>query len=145
MVSTRRNSYWTRLKSIVVLIGENKFNTILTYDDHTGKVSPKGDTISTPTSASFFMQANDFTAQNITFQNDAGFTAGQAVAIRITGDRARFFECRFVGNRMCYLQVNPTHGNTMSIVILKEQLILFSVHQYPGLNNVISTAKKILM
>src|SRR4030095_786222 len=33
-------------KSIVVLIGENKFNTILTYDDHTGKVSPKGDTIS---------------------------------------------------------------------------------------------------
>jgi pectinesterase len=86
-------------KSIVVLIGENKFNTILTYDDHTGKVSPKGDTISTPTSASFFMQANDFTAQNITFQNDAGFTAGQAVAIRITGDRARFFECRFVGNQ----------------------------------------------
>ena len=86
-------------KSIVVLIGENRFNTILTYDDHTGKVSPKGDTISTPTSASFFMQANDFTAQNITFQNDAGFTAGQAVAIRITGDRARFFECRFVGNQ----------------------------------------------
>ena len=87
------------MKSRVFLIGENKFNTVLTYDDHTGKVSPNGDTISTPTSASFLMQANDFTAQNITFQNDAGFTAGQAVAIRITGDKARFFECRFVGNQ----------------------------------------------
>jgi pectinesterase len=36
------------------------------------------------------MRAQDFTAINITFQNDAGFTAGQAVAIQITGDKAKF-------------------------------------------------------
>jgi len=37
-------------RNFVTLIGSGKFNTILTYDDHTGKVSPKGDTINTRTS-----------------------------------------------------------------------------------------------
>jgi pectinesterase len=86
-------------KSYVRLVGEDKFNTILTYDDHTGKVSPKGDTINTRSSASFFMYADNFTAENITFQNDAGFTAGQAVAVEADGDKASFFNCRFVGNQ----------------------------------------------
>src|SRR5580765_1968817 len=75
-------------KSLVTLVGEDKFNTILTYDDHTGKVAPNGDTINTYSSASFSMRADHFTAKNITFQNDAGFSAGQAVAIQITGDEA---------------------------------------------------------
>jgi pectinesterase len=86
-------------KSFVTLIGDDKFSVILTYDDHTGRVAPNGDTINTYTSASFFMRADHFTARNITFQNDAGFTAGQAVAIQITGDDAAFFNCRFVGNQ----------------------------------------------
>lgn len=84
-------------KTFVTLIGENKFNTILTYDDHTGKVSSKGDTINTRTSWSFLIKANDFTAKNITFQNDAGFNAGQAVAVEVDGDREAFSYCRFVG------------------------------------------------
>src|SRR6476469_3648854 len=74
-------------KSFVTLIGEDKFATVLTYDDHTGKVSPKGDTINTRTSASFIMKADNFTAENITFQNDAGFTAGQAVGLESDGDK----------------------------------------------------------
>jgi pectinesterase len=86
-------------KTNVTLTGEDKFNTILTYDDHTGKVSPRGDTINTRTSASFFMMADNFTAENITFQNDAGSTAGQAVAIEVDGDKASFLNCRFVGNQ----------------------------------------------
>ena len=86
-------------KLFVTLIGEDKFSTILTYDDHTGKIAPNGDTIRTNTSESFFMRADHFTAKDITFQNDAGFTAGQAVAIQITGDEAAFFNCRFVGNQ----------------------------------------------
>ena len=86
-------------KKFVTLIGEDKFSTILTYNDHTGKISPEGDTINTYTSASFFMRADNFTARNISFQNDAGFTAGQAVAINITGDKAAFFNCRFIGNQ----------------------------------------------
>lgn len=86
-------------KSFVTLIGEDKFNTVLTYDDHTGKVSSKGDTINTRTSWSFLVKADDFTAKNISFQNDAGFTAGQAVAVESDGDKAIFFNCRFVGNQ----------------------------------------------
>ena len=86
-------------KNFVSLTGENKFNTILTYDDHTGKLYPKGDTINTRTSWSFKILANDFTASNITFQNDAGFTAGQAVAVESDGDKATFNNCRFVGNQ----------------------------------------------
>ncbi|MEO6253934.1 MAG: pectinesterase family protein [Ferruginibacter sp.] len=86
-------------KDFVTLIGSNKFNTILTYDDHTGKLSPKRDTINTRTSWSFKMLADNFTASNITFQNDAGFSAGQAVAVEVVGDKATFHNCRFIGNQ----------------------------------------------
>jgi len=86
-------------KNFVTLAGEDKFKTILTYDDHTGKLSPKGDTINTRTSWSFLIKADDFSAHDISFQNDAGFSAGQAVAIESDGDRAVFKNCRFVGNQ----------------------------------------------
>ncbi len=89
--------YLDSTKTFVTLIGEDKFNTILTYNDHTGKVSPKGDTINTRTSWSFKIEASNFTAENITFQNDAGFTAGQAVAMESDGDKAIFDNCRFIG------------------------------------------------
>ncbi len=84
-------------KNEVTIIGEDKFNTILTYDDHTGKVSPKGDTINTRNSWSFLVKADHFTAKNISFQNDAGFTAGQAVAVESDGDKALFINSRFIG------------------------------------------------
>lgn len=86
-------------KNFVTLMGEDKFNTILTYDDHTGKLSPAGDTINTRTSWSFLLKADNFTACNITFQNDAGFTAGQAVAMEADGDKLIFTNCRFIGNQ----------------------------------------------
>jgi pectin methylesterase-like acyl-CoA thioesterase/dienelactone hydrolase len=86
-------------KNFVILIGEDKFKTILIYNDHTGKLSPSGDTINTRTSWSFKIMADDFTAKNITFQNDAGFTAGQAVAVESDGDKAIFKNCRFIGNQ----------------------------------------------
>lgn len=86
-------------KNFVAIIGEDKFNTILTYDDHTGKLSPQGDTINTRTSWSCRIDADNFTAANITFQNDAGFTAGQAVALEADGDMAIFRNCRFIGNQ----------------------------------------------
>jgi len=84
-------------RPFITLVGQDKFNTILTFDDHTGKVSPKGDTINTRTSSSFLIKANNFTARDITFQNNAGFTAGQAVAVEADGDRDAFFNCRFLG------------------------------------------------
>jgi pectinesterase len=86
-------------KNFVTLLGQNKFETILTYDDHTGKVSPKGDTINTRTSTSFVVKGDNFSAQNVTFQNDAGFTAGQAVGLEVQGDKAILKNCRIVGNQ----------------------------------------------
>ncbi|MGQ0738052.1 MAG: pectinesterase family protein [Bacteroidota bacterium] len=86
-------------KQFVSLIGEDKLNTILTWNDHTGKIAPNGDTINTRTSWSFRIKANNFSARDITFQNDAGFTAGQAVAVESNGDKAAFINCRFIGNQ----------------------------------------------
>jgi len=86
-------------KKFVELVGESRFNTILTYDDHPGKVSTKGDSINTRTSYSFLIAADNFKAKNITFRNDAGFTAGQAVAVECRGDKAVFIDCRFIGNQ----------------------------------------------
>jgi pectinesterase len=95
-------------KNFVHLIGEDKFSTILTYDDHTGKLSPKGDTINTRTSQSFLLRANDFFAENISFDNNAGFSAGQAVALQSSGDRLVFRNCRFTGNQDVLFTISPT-------------------------------------
>ena len=86
-------------KMFVKLVGESKFGTILTYDDHTGKIGRHGDTINTRTSYSLRVKGGNFTARNITFRNDAGFTAGQAVAVEVQGDKAVFIDCRFIGNQ----------------------------------------------
>ena len=104
VIYIRNGVYYEKLrldstKNFVTLIGEDKFKTILTYNDHTGKLSPNGDSINTRTSWSFKIKADNFTAKDITFQNDAGFNAGQAVAVESDGDKAQFINCRFIGNQ----------------------------------------------
>lgn len=84
-------------KNFVTLKGEDKDNTILTYNNHAGTRLPNGDTLNTWTCASFVVYGNDFHAENLTFENNAGFTAGQAVALRVEGTRASFLHCRMVG------------------------------------------------
>lgn len=86
-------------KNNISLIGEDKFTTILTYDNHAGTRLPNGDTLNTWTCASTFVYGNDFHAENITFENTAGFTAGQAVGLRIEGNRASLKNCRIIGNQ----------------------------------------------
>ena len=86
-------------KDFVTIKGENRFRTILTYNDHTGKIAPSGDTINTRTSSSFKIRADNFTAENISFKNEAGFAAGQAVAVESNGDKVIFRNCRFIGNQ----------------------------------------------
>jgi pectinesterase len=86
-------------KNFVRLIGEDPEKTVLTFDNHAGTRLSNGDTLNTWTCASAFVYGNDFSAENITFENTAGFTAGQAVAIRVEGNRAFFKNCRFLGNQ----------------------------------------------
>lgn len=86
-------------KNHVSLVGEDKENTIITFDNHAGTKLPNGDTLNTWTCATFFVYGNDFHAENISFENNAGFTAGQAVALRVEGNRTSFFNCRMIGNQ----------------------------------------------
>lgn len=86
-------------KNFITLKGEDAANTILTFDNHAGTRLANGDTLNTWTCASTFIYGNDFHAENLTFQNNAGFTAGQAVALRIEGNRASFKNCRMIGNQ----------------------------------------------
>ncbi|WP_207428837.1 pectinesterase family protein [Pedobacter sp. SYSU D00535] len=86
-------------KDHVTLVGEDRFKTILTFDDHAGKKTADGKTINTRTSYSLLVSANNFYADNLTFENNAGFAAGQAVAVEIRGDKAIFVNCRFLGNQ----------------------------------------------
>jgi pectinesterase len=86
-------------KDRVTLIGEDRFRTILTYDDHPGMVNPRGDSINTRNSCSFLIAGAEFSARNISFRNDAGYYAGQAVALEVRGDKASFTDCRIIGNQ----------------------------------------------
>lgn len=83
-------------KTNVKLIGEDSRNTVLTYDDYASKKNRFGEEMGTTGSTSFFIFGDGFTAENITFENSAG-PVGQAVAVRIDGDRVTFLNCRFLG------------------------------------------------
>ena len=72
--------------------------TVLTFDRHSGMDDPEnpGKKVGTSGSESTLIGSNDFSAENITFENSAG-DIGQAVAVRTTGDRIAFHNCRFIG------------------------------------------------
>ncbi len=88
-------------KPFLQMIGESVANVFVYFDDYSGGVG------GTSNSASFTVNANDFSAFNISFANtfdyDAGVTNGlvnlQAVAMLVNGDRVAFKNCRFQGNQ----------------------------------------------
>lgn len=81
------------------LIGEDPEKTILTFDLYAAMIGPDGKPIGTFRTPSTYIGADDFTVENITFENTAGTRArdGQALAIRVDGDRVVFRNCRFLG------------------------------------------------
>ena len=83
-------------KKMVKIIGESLDKTIITYDDYATKKNIFGEEKGTSGSASFYVYGDDFTAENITFQNSSG-PVGQAVAVQVIGDKAHFKNCRFLG------------------------------------------------
>ncbi len=78
------------------LLGEDAKTTILSFDLHANIVGKDGKPIGTFRTPSTLIDADDFIAENITFENSAG-PVGQALAIRVDGDRAVFRRCRFLG------------------------------------------------
>ena len=77
-------------------MGEDAAKTILTFDLHANMTGTDGKPITTFRTPSTQIDADDVTLENITFQNSAG-PVGQALAIRVDGDRIVFRRCRFLG------------------------------------------------
>ena len=71
----------------VRMIGESRDGTILVYGDSASTPDENGNNLGTSNSYSFRVQASNFTAENLTIQNDAGISAGQAVALYANADR----------------------------------------------------------
>jgi len=88
--------YVQREKRFISLVGEDPEKTILTYNLNANMLGADGKIIGTFRTPSTFIDADDFTAENLTFENSAG-PVGQALAIRIEGDRVMFRNCRFLG------------------------------------------------
>lgn len=88
-------------RSNLCLVGEDPNTTIVSYNDANATLG------STSGSASVHVDADDFSAANLTFKNSYG-SGSQAVALRTTGERQQFYNCRFVG----YQDTLYTHQGT---------------------------------
>lgn len=118
-VNIKAGTYTEKLtianRTNLCLVGDDADTTILTYNDSNGSVG------STSGSASVWISANDFSATRLTFRNSYG-AGSQAVALRTTGQRQQFSDCRLVGYqdtlyvhsgtqyfRKCYVQGNTDY------------------------------------
>lgn len=90
-------------KPFVSLLGESAEGTFITYDNAAGTPKEGGGTLGTTGSTSTLIQADDFTAENLTFENsfDESIPYGgkQAVALKAEGDRLIFKNVHFLGNQ----------------------------------------------
>jgi pectinesterase len=90
--------YAQREKRHVRLVGEDVEGTVLVYGLHAGLPGLDGEPIGTFRTATFHLDADDFTVENLTIRNDAG-PVGQALAAAVHGDRAIFRNVRFEGHQ----------------------------------------------
>ena len=88
----------------IELCGEDRDETIITYDDHAnvkiilGKASPHEQAMGTFRTYTLKIEANDITLKNLTIENNSA-RLGQAVALHTEGDRLIFVNCRFIGHQ----------------------------------------------
>lgn len=83
----------------IEICGEDRDNTIITYDDHANVFIPGTDRkMVTFRTYTVRVDGNDITFRNITIENNAA-RLGQAVALHTQGDRLTFVNCRILGNQ----------------------------------------------
>ncbi|WP_328428588.1 pectinesterase family protein [Streptomyces sp. NBC_00443] len=95
----------TRTEMTWLGAGDDPRDVVIVYDNAAGTPKPGGGTYGTTGSATTLVQADGFTARDLTFANDwlradhpdVGGT--QAVAIKVQGDRSAFHHCRFLGHQ----------------------------------------------
>jgi pectin methylesterase-like acyl-CoA thioesterase len=83
-------------KGSISFEGEDAATTIITGSNTALTPDVNGKPMGTFKTATVFVQDDDFSASNITFENSAG-PHGQALALNVGGDRAVFRKCRFLG------------------------------------------------
>jgi pectinesterase len=121
----------------ISMIGESVDKTIISYGDYFNKINRgRNSTFYTYT---FLVEADDFYAENLTFENSAG-PVGQAVALHVNGDRCVFRNCHILGNqdtlytdgsenrqyfKDCYIQ-GTTDFIFGSATVLFDSCIIFS-------------------
>lgn len=83
----------------IEICGEDRDNTIITYDDHANVFIPGTDRkMGTFRTYTVRVDGNDITFRNITIENNAA-RLDQAVALHTQGDRLTFVNCRILGNQ----------------------------------------------
>ena len=83
----------------IEIVGEDRDETIITYDDHANIKLPGTDRgMGTFRSYTMRVEGNGITFKNITIENNAA-QLGQAVALHTEGDRLTFINCRLLGNQ----------------------------------------------
>lgn len=88
--------YIQREKRFLRIVGVDPVATVIAYNLNANLPGEDGKPIGTFRTPTVVVDADDFSAENITFANTAG-PVGQALAIRIDGDRVAFRNCRFLG------------------------------------------------
>jgi pectinesterase len=87
-------------RPFITLLGEPSevTNTVITAGTNVKSTGPDGKLLSTRDSSTVLVQAANFTAENITFENTTTREARvQALAMYVEADRAVFRNCRFLG------------------------------------------------
>ncbi len=83
------------------LVGEGADRTLLSWDDHATRLLPSGEPMNTFNSYTMYVGAEDFFAQGLTIENNAGDgrEKGQAIACYVDADRAVFARCVLRGHQ----------------------------------------------
>ena len=103
IIHIRPGTYYEKInmnKNRVILYGDDPATTVITYDDYSGKIKSNGAQTGTQDSYTFAVNAQEFVAINITFENTHKNNSGsgdQAVAVGVFQDRAAFYNCRLTG------------------------------------------------
>ena len=92
----RERVYVQREKRFVALVGADAATTTITYDLHANMTGLDGKPIGTFRTPTMTIDADDFSVENLTIENTAG-PVGQALALRVDGDRIVFRNCSFLG------------------------------------------------
>lgn len=92
----RERVYVQRERGNIALIGEDPRTTVLVHGIHANMVGNDGKKIGTFRTPTLQVDGDGFIVENLTIANDAG-PVGQALAVRVDGDRVVFRNCRFLG------------------------------------------------